>query len=204
MVNSSTVRPVQNELWAAQTQWFHVFKSMVDQGDIAKIGPHAFAVYAVIKAHTNYNSGMAWPGIELISEKSGVSPAQIKRELKVLEAAGYITKERCGRSNRYTLREKIQVTDEHGRPQAVATWDYVPSSVKHAVADLKNVLVTGDLAGTKIVHIERLNLQINLGGENTQINFESLLNDLNKLPASIRTKLRSKLDGRDEVIHSSV
>ncbi|TBU77456.1 helix-turn-helix domain-containing protein [Pseudomonas daroniae] len=176
---------------------------MIDQGDIAKIGPHAFAVYAVIKAHTNYASGMAFPGIDLISAKSGVSPAQIKRELKVLEAAGYITKEKHGRSNRYTLREKIQVTDEHGRPQAVATWDYVPSSVQHAVADLKNVLVTGDLAGTKIVHIERLNLQINLGGENTQINLESLLTDLNKLPSSIRDKLRSRLDGRNEVIHSS-
>ncbi|WP_244216217.1 helix-turn-helix domain-containing protein [Phytopseudomonas daroniae] len=203
MANSSTENPAQQELWAAQTQWFHVFKSMIDQGDIAKIGPHAFAVYAVIKAHTNYASGMAFPGIDLISAKSGVSPAQIKRELKVLEAAGYITKEKHGRSNRYTLREKIQVTDEHGRPQAVATWDYVPSSVQHAVADLKNVLVTGDLAGTKIVHIERLNLQINLGGENTQINLESLLTDLNKLPSSIRDKLRSRLDGRNEVIHSS-
>lgn len=201
---SKTVEPQELFALEAQTHWFHVFKSMIDQGDVAKIGPHAFTVYAVIKAHTNYSSGIAFPGIDLISAKSGVSPAQIKRELRTLEEAGYITRERVGRSNRYTLREKIQVTDEHGRPQAVATWDYVPSGVQRAVADLKNFLVAGELAGTKIVHIERLSMQINVGGENTQINLESLLADLDRLPAGMRSKLRSKLRcNLDEVIHSS-
>ncbi len=201
---SKTVEPQELFPLEAQTHWFHVFKSMIDQGDVAKIGPHAFTVYAVIKAHTNYSSGLAFPGIDLIAAKSGVSPAQIKRELRVLEEAGYITKERVGRSNRYTLREKVQVTDEHGRPRAVATWDYVPSGVKRAVADLKNFLVAGELGGTKIVHIERLSMQINVGGENTQINLASLLSDLDKLPASMRNKLRSKLRHNfDEVIHSS-
>lgn len=199
----STLSKAADNTLQAQTQWFHVFKSMIDQGDVAKIGPHAFTVYAVIKAHTNYSSGVAFPGIELISEKSGVSPAQIKRELRVLEDAGYIIRERAGRSNRYTLREKIQVTDEHGRPQAVATWDYVPSGVRQAVADLRNLLVAGELAGSRIVHIERLNMQINVGGENTQINLESLLADLDRLPARMREKLRGKLRQLDEVIHSS-
>lgn len=145
---------------------------------------------------------MACPGIERISEKSGISPAQIKRELKVLEAAGFIIKEKNGRSNRYTLREKIQVTDVNGCPH-VATWDYVPSSAQHAVAELKNGLITGDLAATKIVSIERLNLQINLGGGNTQINLESLLTDLDKLPAGIRETLRRNLNRRSDLIHSS-
>jgi len=203
MANSSVQPPVQQEPQGAKTLWFHVFKAMIDQGDVAKIGPRAFTVYAVIKAHANYYTGMACPGIERISEKSGISPAQIKRELKVLEAAGFIMKEKCGRSNHYTLREKIQVTDVKGCPH-VATWDYVPSSAQHAVADLKNGLITGDLAATKIVSIERLNLQINLGGgKNTQINLESLLTDLDRLPASIRDKLRSKLNRSNEVIHSS-
>jgi DNA-binding transcriptional ArsR family regulator len=203
-MGSRTVEPQELFALEAQTQWFHVFKSMIDQGDVAKIGPHAFTVYAVIKAHTNYSSGVAFPGIDLISEKSGVSPAQIKRELRVLEEAGYITREKVGRSNRYTLREKIQVTDEHGRPHAVATWDYVPSGVKRAVTDLNNFLVAGELAGTRVVHIERLSMQINVGGENTQINLASLLSNLDKLPVSMRNKLRSKLrHNLDEVIHSS-
>ena len=186
----------------AQTQWFHVFRAMIDQGEVARIGPHAFTVYAVIKAHANYSSGTAHPGIERISEQSGVSPAQIKRALRVLETAGLITKKRSGRSNIYTLREKIQVTED-GRPLAVAAWSYVPSTAQHAVSEIKNALATGNLVGTRTLNIERLNLQINLARGNSQINLDSLLTDLDRLPAGIRDKLRRNLNRSDGVIHSS-
>ena len=76
----------------AQTQWFHVFRAMIDQGDVARIGPHAFTVYAVIKAHANFDHGLSKPGIQRISEQSGVSQAQVKRALGVLEKAGFIAK----------------------------------------------------------------------------------------------------------------
>lgn len=187
-----------------QTQWFHMFRAMIDQGDIARMGPHAFAIYAVIKSHTNITSGIEFPSIELISEKSGVSLAQVKRELRVLENAGYVMRQRVGRSNRYTLRERIHISDENGLTQAIASWDYVPAGVQQAVADLKNLLIAGDLDGGRIVHIERLNLQINLGGENTQINLDTtaLLSGLERLPAKLRKKLMSRLQ-LDEVIHSS-
>jgi DNA-binding transcriptional ArsR family regulator len=155
----------QTELFEAQTTWFHVFKNMIDNGDVAKMGPHACTVYLVIKAHTNYSTGMSFPAIETISEKSGISVRQVKRELEKLEEMKYISKEKKGRSNHYTLREKIDIKDEAGRPSAVATWDYLPSSVGAAVADLKNVLVTGNGEAAKIVHIERLTVNIaNSGG----------------------------------------
>lgn len=157
------VKRPQGELFQATTTWFHIFRDMIESGDVARLGPHAVTVYLVIKAHTNFSTGRSWPEIETIAEKSGISESQIKRSIAKLEELGYITKERTGRNNRYTLREKVQISDEHGRPSAVATWDYLPSSVAHAMADLKNVLMTGDLGGAKIVHIERLNVQINNG-----------------------------------------
>jgi DNA-binding transcriptional ArsR family regulator len=160
----------QGELFKAETTWFHVFRDMVESGDVAKMGPHAVTVYLVIKSHTNFSTGRAFPALETIVEKSGVSIAQVKRELKTLEENGYISKEKKGRSNVYTLREKVNIMDGDGRPHAVATWDYLPSSVQHAVADLKNVLVAGDLQGAKIVHIEHLNVQINNGDGNIQYN----------------------------------
>jgi len=189
-MNEPSETPKQQELLEAQTQWFHVFKAMIEQGDVAKMGPHAFTVYVVIKAHTNFSTGHAFPGIDVIAEKSGVSVAQVKRELKTLEAAGYITKEKRGRSNHYILREKINVTDAHGRPQAVATWDYLPSSVQHAVADLKNVLVSGDLAGAKVVHIERLQVNVTHLHDNAMnFNVQEFTADLEKLPKAMRDKL---------------
>lgn len=164
---------MQNELFKAETTWFHVFKDMIDSGDVAKMGPHAFTVYAVIKAHTNFSTGRAFPALETIAEKSGVSLAQVKRELTTLETYGYIAKRKDGRKNVYTLREKVAFTDDSGRPQAVATWDYLPSTVQHAVADLKNVLVTGELGAARIVHIEKLQVQVVHGDNNTisQTNF---------------------------------
>lgn len=176
----------------AQTQWFHLFKAMVDHGEVARIGPHAFTVYAVIKAHANYHSGIAYPGIELIAEKSGVSPAQVKRALGVLQAAGLITKTRNGRSNHYTLREKIQVT-EADLLHTVATWDYVPSRTQHAVSELKKAMLSGDFAGTQILNIERPNIQINLAGGNSQIEDTRSIN-LDQLDPSIAKTLRKHLN----------
>ena len=67
-----------------------------------------------------------------MAEKAGLSLSQVQRCLKQLEKHGYISKEKKGRSNVYTLREKIQIEDGTGRPAAVATWDYLPSSVQQA------------------------------------------------------------------------
>lgn len=184
------VQQPQQELFEAQTQWFHIFKAMIDSGDLAKLPGSAVKVYMVIKAHTNFSTGRAFPAMETIAEKSGLSLAQVKRELKTLEDFGYINKAKQGRSNVYTLREKVEITDDQGRPAAVATWDYLPSSVQHAVADLKNVLVTGDLAGAKIVHIERLQVNVNHLHDNAvNMNVQQFMADLERLPEELRTKI---------------
>lgn len=163
-----TVETNQQELFQAETTWFHIFKTMIDSGDAAKMGGTTFLVYSVIKAHTNYSTGRSFPAHETIAEKSGISIEQVKRCINKLIEMEYVTKGKQGRSNVYTLREKVQVLDGAGRPSAVATWDYLPSTVKAAMADLKNVLMSGDLGGAKIVHIERL--QINIGNHNVNIN----------------------------------
>jgi len=160
----------QQELFTAETTWFHIFKAMIDNGDAAKMGGTTYLVYSVIKSHTNFSSGRAFPAHEMIAEKSGISVDQVKRCINKLIEMEYITKGKKGRHNVYTLREKVQMFDVAGRPVAEATWDYLPNMVRAAVADLKNVLLTGELTGAKIVHIERLNIQINNGNYNVNIN----------------------------------
>lgn len=170
-MTNTTVKADQAELFNAETTWFHIFRTMIANGDMAKMRPQAFAVYCVIKSHTNFSTGRSFPGIELIAEKTGISVAQVKRELLTLENMDYLTKEKKGRSNQYQLREKVEIQDEHGRPKAVATWDYLPSGVQAAIADLKNVIISGDLGGARIVHIERLVVNMNTGS-GTQINLD--------------------------------
>lgn len=144
----------------AETQWFHVFKDMVDSGDLAKLAGSSIKVYLAIKAHANYSHGASFPGVDLLAKEAGLSSVQVMRCLKELEDSGYLSKTKVGRSNVYKLREKITILDDNEQKTAVATWDYVPSAVKNAVADLKNVVLTGDLGGAKIVTIEKLQVQV--------------------------------------------
>jgi DNA-binding transcriptional MocR family regulator len=167
----------QQELFQAQTTWFHVFKAMVDNGDIAKLGPYAVTVYLVIKSYTNFSTGRAFPSIETITEKSGISDKQVRRCLVILEESGYITREKRGRNYVYTLREKIEFTDKEGRPAAVATWDYLPSTIEAARAELRNFQMTGKGDG-KIVNIARAVFNIQIGDNNNQTNFNV---DLDKI-----------------------
>lgn len=164
---------MSEQKFQAEITWFHLFKAMIYDGDIAKMGPHAFTVYVVIKGYTDFNTGQAFPSIQFICEKSGISDKQVRRSLELLEEYGYITKHKTGRNNVYMLREKIEMTDDAGRPAAVATWDYIPSCVNAARAELKNFLMTGDKSSGQIIHIDTMNIQINQGGKNVQNNIQA-------------------------------
>ncbi|WP_333985570.1 hypothetical protein, partial [Pseudomonas aeruginosa] len=135
----------------------------------------------------------------------GILPNQevfFRISLGVLEKAGFIAKKKFGRSNHYMLREKVQVT-EAGLPHTVVTWDYVPDRAQQTVTELKKAMIAGDLASTRTLNIERLNIQINLAGGNSQIDLGSLHTDLDRLPAGIRETLRRNLNRRGDLIHSS-
>lgn len=165
----------QGEWLQAETTWFHIFKAMIDNGDMARLSGSAVKVYLVVKSHTNFSTGRSFPALETIAEKSGLSLAQVKRELKALEDMGYLTKAKEGRHNVYTLREKVAINDVAGRPAAVASWDYLPGGVREAVADLKNVMVTGDLGDARVVHIERLQINITHVHDNgTNLNIQAI------------------------------
>ena len=88
--------------------------------------------------------------------------------------------------NVYILREKVSIKDAEGRPQAVATWDYIPSSVRDAMAELKHAVVSGEMIGGKVIHIESLVLNV-ATGDSTQININGM--DLEKMPADLQEKL---------------
>lgn len=201
MAKTGNDETAQTELFSAETTWFHIFKAMISNGDIAAMGPYAFTIYCIIKAHTNFNTGVSFPSIDLIAEKTGISLAQIKRELKTLEEMGYVTKEKQGRSNLYQLREKLEIQDAQGQPHGVATWDYLPGGVQAAVAELKKMMVSGEFTGGKIINIEKMVLKVNVNtGSGTQINFDNLDNlDLSSMKDSeLKSTLQTLLEKRSK------
>lgn len=191
---------MQRELFKAQTAWFHVFKSMVDSGDVAAMGPGATTVYLVIKSYSNWQDGRSFPSLRVIEEKTGMSKMTITRHLKTLEQFGYITREsgrNDGRVNRYTLREKVVIQNDKDEPQAVATWDYLPSTVKAAVAELRNVALKGDFEGVRLINIERLHINIgqaNVAQTQTMLQFQA---ELQKLDPELRKILVNSIQRTD-------
>jgi biotin operon repressor len=180
----------QMELFKAETTWFHVFVSMIENGDVARLGPYAVTVYLVVKAYTNWKTGKAFPSIETIGEKSGISRAQVMRSLASLTENGYLDKVKVGRKNSYTLREKVTLKDQEGRPAAFATWDYLPSTVEAARAELKRFMLTGEQDG-KILFIETLNLNVQFNsGDHNVIN----QGKLDSVTEASLTRLKAAMD----------
>lgn len=149
------------ERHSADTTWFRVFHSMFRSSEAAKMKPFAVVVYFALKSHAKFETGKTFPRIELIAAETGMSVSTVLRALKTLEDFSYITRRREGRHNDYQLREKVAIRDSSDRIVAVATWDYVPVEVSAATADLKNIVMSGNWAGSKTLHIEHLKIDIN-------------------------------------------
>ena len=145
----------------ADTHWFHVFRSMVEHGELANISGSALKVYLVIKSHANFNSGASFPSEQTISIKSGLSISQVKRCVKELQQLAYIVTEKIGRKNHYVLREKLVIHDLFGNSAAEATWDYVPKLVGDAVDEVKKYVQFSSVENTQIIKIENLQININ-------------------------------------------
>jgi biotin operon repressor len=162
---TSTGKPDASQVPAtkrAELNWFHVFKSMVDN-ELAKLGPDAFAVYCVIKSHCDLVTGVAFPSVATIAKKAGISERQVMRKIKSLEAYGYSSKNRAKGHNSYRLREKIPINDGRGQHQAMASWDYQPVRLRDVLDELKAMLRNG-LSTGPIIHIEQLQI---IQGENS-------------------------------------
>lgn len=107
--------------------WFHVFKARIHRGDLAKLPGGAVATLLCVKAHSNHHTGLCDVGIERLSQLSGRGRRQVMRDLDALEQAGWITRGRIGRKNRYQIQEQFRVNDSG---DVIAKWPYVPSGVR--------------------------------------------------------------------------
>lgn len=190
----------QQDLFEADVSWFHVFKEMIKSKEVANMQASSVVVYLVIKAFTSWQDGRAFPSIETLGEYSGLSKSQVLRALDELTEKGHVLKSKLGKKNVYRLREKLVVTDsETGVPAAVATWDYAPLTASKAVLELKNMLVTGDFNGAKIVSIERLYLM--QGDHNTQNNstFNADFGKLSKEEREVYLKAYAEARARQDL-----
>jgi hypothetical protein len=176
---------------------------MFDQGDVAKMGPYAFTVYSVIKSHANYHTGISSPSIETIAEKAGMSCSQVKRELDVLESAGYLARTKSGRSNLYTLIENIEVTNKDGETEALTSWSYIPKRTSAAVGQLKRSIGTGDLSSKKLVTVRPITPKADVREPMLKIKSDARIEAFKNRPFHLQKSANNRVHLRLGVIHSS-
>ena len=67
---------------------------LFESGLVAQIGPNAFALWSAIKAHADYQTGLAYPSIRRLMELTGLASATVQKCLH--------TTTRRGRNSRLT------------------------------------------------------------------------------------------------------
>jgi DNA-binding transcriptional ArsR family regulator len=154
--------------WSPSIRWFHIFRSMIDNGDVVKLGSGAVLTYLVIKSYVDFDKGISFPSLDLIAVKSGQSKRSVSNHIKKLEELGYVRKIRQSKKgNVYRLREKLPIEvynkESKAKEPVMASFDYVPMGVSQAMTDIRKLIVEGDIPSGSKVHIENLsvNIQVN-------------------------------------------
>lgn len=176
----------QQELFQAETSWFHMFKEIIRSKTWAIMTPVAKSLYPVIKSFVNWKTGCSFPSIDTLVEYSGLSKPSVFKGLNELEELGYIrTVKMPGKKTQYTLIEKFQIGDSNGDTVASASFDYLPSIVTDAMVELKNYVSKGldENGKLQIITVEKFvieNLTIingnnNIGTQNNNIDGKVML-----------------------------
>jgi DNA-binding transcriptional regulator YhcF (GntR family) len=167
------------ELWdelKVENLWIHIVRGLIKDKVIAKIGAPAFCVYIAIKAHTDLNTGSAWPSVALLGEQVGISKDTVLRSLKTLVSAGLLTIEKQGRKNKYEVIEKINIVAQSGELWGDGQKTYVATGFGSFVDDLKKLAKTGNLPGDKGITINLVvNVQQNAAGATGNMNIQNNL-----------------------------
>jgi DNA-binding transcriptional regulator YhcF (GntR family) len=134
--------------------WFHVVREMVQSGEIARVGTVPWAVYCVVKSHTGFETGNAFPSTARIADLVGVSHHTVFRALKKLVEAGLISADKKrGRGSVYSVIEKIPMSDLNGEPWATAETKYIPLQFSNLIAEIQRMGLTGNMPTNAAIHI---------------------------------------------------
>lgn len=166
------------ELWdelRVENLWIHVVRGLIKDKVIAQVGTAAFCVYVAIKAHTDLNTGNAWPSVALLSDQVGVSKDTVLRSLKTLVDAGLLKVEKIGRKNTYAVIEKINIVAQSGDAWGSGQRKYVASGFGNFVDELKTLARTGNIPGDKNITINvTVNVQQIAPGATGTINSQTI------------------------------
>jgi DNA-binding transcriptional regulator YhcF (GntR family) len=128
-----------------------------DSGLVATIGAPAFTIWNAIKAHADYNTGQAFPGLRRLAEITGMGKSTAQRAVETLEKNHLLrivrqANARAHRGQTYIARERIEVKAGEALVCTIVM-DYVPSKIKKTLLALKDGISKEDKINTSLVEI---------------------------------------------------
>jgi len=115
-------------------------RDLFDSGLVAIIGAPAFTIWNAIKAHADFNTGQAFPGLRRLAEMTGMGKSTAQRAVEILEENHLLRIVRPANARRgqtYIARERLEVKIGEVLVCTVVM-DYVPAKRSQTLAALKN------------------------------------------------------------------
>lgn len=163
----------QGELWddlRVEKHFFHIFKHLLMRGQAGEMGPNAWLVYCMLKAHANHTSGEIFAAQQTIANRCHLSVDTVQRSIDRLCEMGILEKKRVGRRNNYLIIENIPMTradEKGGAVVGVAQRTYVPQMFAEMVKQLGIFAASGDLPTDRNIAINVHVNFINQGDNST-------------------------------------
>lgn len=112
---------------------------LFESGLVAQIGPNAFATWSAIKAHSDYQTGIAWPSIRRLMLLTGLASATVQKCLDTLEASHLLRSEVKNKRRYYVARERLDVAVGK-RVLCTVVVDYVPATMRDTLKRVKDAI----------------------------------------------------------------
>lgn len=129
----------------ANTTYLTTQRDLFDSGMVAKIGAPAFTIWNAIKAHADFNTGQAYPGLRKLAQISGMGKSSAQRAVESLaknNLVRIILPAGSRRGQTYIARERLEV--KIGKVVVcTVVMDYVPAKLNKTISSIKNSLSNG-------------------------------------------------------------
>lgn len=129
------------------TNYLTTQRDLFDSGLVARIGASAFTIWNAIKAHADFNTGQAFPGLRKLAEITGMGKSTAQRSVEILQENSLVrivfpAGRRRGQT--YIARERLEV--KVGAVMVCTiVMDYVPNKRNTTIAALKSGIEKGKI-----------------------------------------------------------
>lgn len=167
----------QSELWEelnVKHQWFHILRAAIIDNRIAEMGTSAWAVYCVIKAYAQMNTGESFPSQAKIAGHIGVSVDTVQRAIDRLIELKLVTREKVGRRSQYHLIESFPLERKSdGERVGQVDHQYMPMQFSSLVEQIKAYALSGRLPPGATFNVT-LNVTTINQGDNSTVNINQV------------------------------